>query len=47
VEFILAILINKSLIKLDKDGIIRIHDQLYDMDRNIVKKKVEYKYLQI
>uniref|UniRef100_A0A7I4F4R3 Protein kinase domain-containing protein n=1 Tax=Physcomitrium patens TaxID=3218 RepID=A0A7I4F4R3_PHYPA len=47
VEFMLDILINQSLVKVDKDGIIRIHDQLQDMDKSIVKKEMEYKYTSI
>nr|PNR31576.1 hypothetical protein PHYPA_025697 [Physcomitrium patens] len=44
VELILNTLINQSLIKVDEDGIIRVHDQLQDMGRNIVENKMEYKY---
>ncbi|XP_073394101.1 uncharacterized protein [Physcomitrium patens] len=44
IEFTLNALIYQSLIKLDKDGIIRVHDQLRDMGRNIVEEEMEYKY---
>ncbi|XP_073396919.1 uncharacterized protein [Physcomitrium patens] len=43
-EVILNTLIYQSLVKIDKDKIIRIHDQLQDMGRNIVEKEMEYKY---
>uniref|UniRef100_A0A7I4ALL1 Protein kinase domain-containing protein n=1 Tax=Physcomitrium patens TaxID=3218 RepID=A0A7I4ALL1_PHYPA len=46
-EFTLNTLIYQSLIKLDKDGIIRVHDQLRDMSRNIVEEEMEYKYTRI
>ncbi|XP_073396597.1 uncharacterized protein [Physcomitrium patens] len=43
-EVMLDTLIYQSLVKVDKDKIIRIHDQLQDMGRNIVEKEMEYKY---
>nr|XP_024393635.1 TMV resistance protein N-like [Physcomitrium patens] len=47
VELMLDTLINQSLVKVDKDGIIRVHDQLQDMGKSIVEKKMEYKYTRI
>lgn len=41
-KYILDTLIYQSLIKVEKDGIIRVHDQLKDMGRNIINKEMEY-----
>lgn len=47
VEYIINILILQLLIKIDKDGVMKMHDQLWDMDRKIVVMKIEYKEIQI
>lgn len=47
VKHILNTLIKQSLIKVDKSGIIRIHNQLQDIDRKIIEIKIEYKDTQI
>lgn len=41
-EYTLNILINQSLIKVHKYGVIRVHDQLRDMGRKIVETEIEY-----
>ncbi|XP_024393012.1 disease resistance protein L6 [Physcomitrium patens] len=41
-EYTLNTLINQSLIKVHKYGVIRVHDQLRDMGRKIVETEIEY-----
>lgn len=35
------------MIKVDEDGVIRMHDQLWDIDRKFVETKIIYKDTQI
>nr|PNR52192.1 hypothetical protein PHYPA_008566 [Physcomitrium patens] len=41
-SIVLDMLVDKSMIKIEKDGVIKVHDHLQDMGRKIVEKQ-EYK----
>nr|PNR52465.1 hypothetical protein PHYPA_008839 [Physcomitrium patens] len=42
-SIILDMLVHQSMIKIEKDGVIKVHDQLQDMGRKIVEEDKEYK----
>nr|PNR59808.1 hypothetical protein PHYPA_002600 [Physcomitrium patens] len=42
-SIVLDMLVHQSMIKIEKDGVIKVHDQLQDMGRKIVEEEKEYK----
>uniref|UniRef100_A0A7I4BZK1 Protein kinase domain-containing protein n=2 Tax=Physcomitrium patens TaxID=3218 RepID=A0A7I4BZK1_PHYPA len=40
---VLDMLVHQSMIKIEKDGLMKVHDQLKDMDQRIVEEEKEYK----